>query len=394
MGGGQHARVQQAGGARRGRIARVVLERVALRHGPRVLADEVEVDDLGHEAAAGGGQHEATKATATAAAAPTSSVSGDRRRSARAAAAARRRIIRHAAGSHARPLLDSGALAAQDRIGLAWTARRSAGPRCGRRSGNGRPALLGLVVGSFANVCIHRIPARPVGRAPRRSRCPSLRRRRSGPWDNVPVLSWLSCADAAARCRAPISLRYPLVEAANGLAYWARRRPCRADAAARRGHGARHRAARPEPHRPRPPPPARRHHAPGDRGGPRWPAPCCRRAAHRARRRARSPAAAGGYLAFFAVAAAYRRYAGMEAWGRGTGSWWPCWARSWAGRGCCSPSSWPRCRGALVGARSSSLAAATAATRCPFGTFLGAGRDRGRVRWATPIWRWYTGVRL
>ena len=80
-------------------------------------------------------------------------------------------------------------------------------------------ALLGLVVGSFANVCIHRIPRHEsLGSPP--SRCPSC----GGairPWDNVPVLSYLVLRGRCRACRAPISPRYPLVEAANGLAYWA-----------------------------------------------------------------------------------------------------------------------------------------------------------------------------
>jgi leader peptidase (prepilin peptidase) / N-methyltransferase len=79
--------------------------------------------------------------------------------------------------------------------------------------------VLGLIVGSFANVCIHRLPRRQsVGTPP--SACP-----RCGapirPWDNVPVLSYLALRGRCRRCRAPISARYPLVEAANGAAYFA-----------------------------------------------------------------------------------------------------------------------------------------------------------------------------
>jgi leader peptidase (prepilin peptidase)/N-methyltransferase len=80
-------------------------------------------------------------------------------------------------------------------------------------------AALGLVVGSFANVCIHRIPLRQsVGSPP--SRCPgcgaAIR-----PWDNVPVVSFLLLRGRCRACGTRISIRYPLVEAANGLAYWA-----------------------------------------------------------------------------------------------------------------------------------------------------------------------------
>jgi len=75
--------------------------------------------------------------------------------------------------------------------------------------------LLGLIVGSFANVCIHRLPlGRSVVFPP--SRCPqcdTLIR----PWDNIPVLSWLVLRGRCRACRTPISPRYPAVEAANGL---------------------------------------------------------------------------------------------------------------------------------------------------------------------------------
>ncbi len=79
--------------------------------------------------------------------------------------------------------------------------------------------LLGLVVGSFANVCVYRLPRRQSIVSPP-SRCPScgaLIR----PRDNVPVLSWLLLRGRCRSCRAPISPRYPAVEAANGLLWLA-----------------------------------------------------------------------------------------------------------------------------------------------------------------------------
>src|SRR3954469_25338495 len=75
----------------------------------------------------------------------------------------------------------------------------------------------GLVVGSFANVCVHRIPLGESVVAPR-SRCPSCRTP-IGAGDNVPVLSYLVLGGRCRNCRAPISWRYPAVEAANGLLY-------------------------------------------------------------------------------------------------------------------------------------------------------------------------------
>jgi len=79
--------------------------------------------------------------------------------------------------------------------------------------------LLGLVVGSFANVCVYRLPRRQSIVSPP-SRCPScgaLIRAR----DNVPVLGWLLLRGRCRSCRAPISPRYPAVEAANGLLWLA-----------------------------------------------------------------------------------------------------------------------------------------------------------------------------
>lgn len=80
-------------------------------------------------------------------------------------------------------------------------------------------ATLGLFVGSFLNVCIHRyaIPGESV-RHPRRSRCPSCRATLS--WrENVPLLSWLVQGGRCRHCGWRIPVRYPLVELANA-ALW------------------------------------------------------------------------------------------------------------------------------------------------------------------------------
>jgi leader peptidase (prepilin peptidase) / N-methyltransferase len=74
----------------------------------------------------------------------------------------------------------------------------------------GAVGLLGLVVGSFLNVVIHRVPrdqslVRPGSHCPH---CGSAVRNRH----NVPVLGWLLLRGRCADCRAPISVRYPLVE--------------------------------------------------------------------------------------------------------------------------------------------------------------------------------------
>ncbi|MCY3730849.1 MAG: prepilin peptidase [Rhodospirillaceae bacterium] len=73
-------------------------------------------------------------------------------------------------------------------------------------------ALFGLAVGSFLNVCVHRLPRGASVVAPG-SHCPACRR--SLRWfDNVPVVAYLLLRGRCRACRAPISPVYPLVEAA------------------------------------------------------------------------------------------------------------------------------------------------------------------------------------
>ena len=78
-------------------------------------------------------------------------------------------------------------------------------------------AGVGLLVGSFLNVCIHRLPLRESvlwGR----SHCPACGRQIRA-WENVPVLSWLWLRGRCAGCRAPIPIKYPLVEIATALVF-------------------------------------------------------------------------------------------------------------------------------------------------------------------------------
>lgn len=74
--------------------------------------------------------------------------------------------------------------------------------------------VLGLCLGSFLNVCIHRLP-RDLSLISPGSRCPSCGRPIAF-YDNIPLLSWLLLRGRCRRCRAPISLRYPAVEGVTG----------------------------------------------------------------------------------------------------------------------------------------------------------------------------------
>ena len=97
--------------------------------------------------------------------------------------------------------------------------------------------LLGLLVGSFLNVVIHRLPRMmerewqcqcaelrgeeaPQGEAISlvrpRSRCPACGHAISA-LENIPVLSWLFLRGKCSACKTAISVRYPLVEALTGL---------------------------------------------------------------------------------------------------------------------------------------------------------------------------------
>ena len=71
-------------------------------------------------------------------------------------------------------------------------------------------ALFGLVVGSFLNVVIHRVPRKESIVTPR-SRCPGCGTQLAVR-DNIPVLSWLVLRGRCRTCKEPISWRYPAVE--------------------------------------------------------------------------------------------------------------------------------------------------------------------------------------
>lgn len=101
--------------------------------------------------------------------------------------------------------------------------------------------VLGLLVGSFLNVVIHRLPkmmeiewaancaelagkelpaSEPFNLSRPRSRCPSCQHQIRW-YDNVPVISYLTLRGRCANCKAPISLRYPAIEIVTGLVFMA-----------------------------------------------------------------------------------------------------------------------------------------------------------------------------
>ncbi|HEY6050588.1 MAG TPA: prepilin peptidase [Thermoanaerobaculia bacterium] len=77
--------------------------------------------------------------------------------------------------------------------------------------------LAGLVVGSFLNVLVHRLPRGESVVSPG-SHCPKCGAPVTA-LQNVPVISWLALRGRCATCRAPIAIRYPAMELANG-ALW------------------------------------------------------------------------------------------------------------------------------------------------------------------------------
>lgn len=79
--------------------------------------------------------------------------------------------------------------------------------------------LLGAMVGSFLNVVIHRVPRGESIVAPR-SRCPACETQIASR-DNLPILSWLALRGRCRHCAAPISVRYPVVEALTALTFLA-----------------------------------------------------------------------------------------------------------------------------------------------------------------------------
>ena len=78
-------------------------------------------------------------------------------------------------------------------------------------------AMFGLVVGSFLNVCIYRMPRRESIVFPP-SRCARCGRRLAW-YENIPVLSWVVLRARCRTCGERISVMYPIVEATTALVF-------------------------------------------------------------------------------------------------------------------------------------------------------------------------------
>jgi leader peptidase (prepilin peptidase)/N-methyltransferase len=75
--------------------------------------------------------------------------------------------------------------------------------------------ILGLLFGSFLNVCISRLPRRESVVHPR-SHCPNCGAGIRW-YDNIPLVSWVLLHGRCRDCKEPISWRYPLIEFATGM---------------------------------------------------------------------------------------------------------------------------------------------------------------------------------
>ena len=77
--------------------------------------------------------------------------------------------------------------------------------------------IFGIVIGSFLNVCILRIPRKETI-VTERSHCMNCGYQLSW-YDMIPVASWLFLRGRCRKCKTPISPQYPIVEAINGCLY-------------------------------------------------------------------------------------------------------------------------------------------------------------------------------
>ncbi|MDB4615524.1 prepilin peptidase, partial [Akkermansiaceae bacterium] len=79
--------------------------------------------------------------------------------------------------------------------------------------------FIGLCVGSFLNVAIYRIPRGLSVNEPKRSFCPHCKTQLPA-WQNIPVITWLIQMGKCRSCKAPIAVRYLIVEVLTGALYF------------------------------------------------------------------------------------------------------------------------------------------------------------------------------
>jgi len=77
--------------------------------------------------------------------------------------------------------------------------------------------ILGLMIGSFANVCVYRIPRGESVAFPG-SHCPICKHDIAW-YDNIPLFSWLILGGKCRHCSGSISGRYPFLEALMGISW-------------------------------------------------------------------------------------------------------------------------------------------------------------------------------
>ncbi len=77
--------------------------------------------------------------------------------------------------------------------------------------------IVGMIFGSFANVCVHRIPQRESIAFPG-SHCPKCNHGIAF-YDNIPLISWLFLGGRCRHCQATITWRYPLLEVLMGVSW-------------------------------------------------------------------------------------------------------------------------------------------------------------------------------
>ena len=84
---------------------------------------------------------------------------------------------------------------------------------------NAMAFVLGCCIGSFMNVVVWRLPrGESLSHPP--SHCPKCGHA-IRPWENIPIISWLCLRARCSSCHLPISIKYPIGEAATGLLFTA-----------------------------------------------------------------------------------------------------------------------------------------------------------------------------